>query len=108
MAVHGFGEMKPVGPSRAEGDPGARAGGQTEFVRQSWTADVRQLGPIRKAVRQWLAPLAMSDDARNDVVFAVSEAVTNAIEHAYATGPRPKRRPHATSLTRPVSLTLWT
>jgi len=78
----------------------------TEFVRSSWPADLHQLAGIRRAVREWLGPLPMTDTMRTDVVFAVSEAVSNAIEHAYP-------GTHADTATGPgrldtVELTLWT
>src|SRR3954453_21319681 len=58
------------------------------FVHQTWWADRRELAPIRSEVRRWLAPLGLTEDGECDIVFAVNEAVTNAVEHAYipATG----------------------
>ncbi|HEX4250897.1 MAG TPA: ATP-binding protein [Pseudonocardia sp.] len=54
-----------------------------EFVHRSWPATPRQLGEIRAEVRGWLAPLRLTEGARQDLVLAVSEAVSNSIEHAY-------------------------
>ena len=68
------------------------------FVRRTWLADAGQLASIRSEVRRWLGSLGLIEDAASDVVFAVSEAATNAVEHAY-------RRPAAADV---VELTLWT
>ena len=38
---------------------------------------------MRAEVRRWLAPLALTGDAEDDMVLAVSEAATNCVEHAY-------------------------
>jgi Histidine kinase-like ATPase domain len=38
---------------------------------------------MRAEVRRWLAPLALTGDAEDDLVLAVSEAATNCVEHAY-------------------------
>lgn len=54
-----------------------------EFVHRSWPADPHQLVPIRAELRGWLAPLRLTVGAQQDLVLAVSEAVSNAIEHAY-------------------------
>jgi|SRR4051794_23977343 len=56
------------------------------FASRSWTADARQLAPIRTQVRGWLAPLVLPGDAEDDIVVAVSEAATNCVEHAYPAG----------------------
>ena len=54
-----------------------------EFASRSWTADGRQLAPIRTQVRGWSAPLVLPGDAEDDIVLVVSEAATNCVEHAY-------------------------
>src|SRR4051794_13124442 len=41
---------------------------------------------MRAEVRRWLAPLDLPDDDQDDLVLAVSEAATNAIEHGYRGG----------------------
>ena len=53
-----------------------------------WPAHPRQLAPIRRELRRWLAPLKMTGEAQEDMVLAVSEAAANSVEHAYpeATG----------------------
>ena len=53
------------------------------MTRTTWAADPRQLPAIRAEARQFLTPLALTQDAKQDLVFAVSEATSNAIEHAY-------------------------
>lgn len=45
------------------------------------------LAPVRHRVQRWLADLDWPVDAAADIVFAVNEAVTNAVEHAYPAGP---------------------
>jgi anti-sigma regulatory factor (Ser/Thr protein kinase) len=58
-------------------------GEPAEFVHQVWPAHSRQLAPMRAEVRRWLAPLALTGDAKDDLVLAVSEAAANCVEHAY-------------------------
>ena len=50
---------------------------------QVWPAQPGQLASIRAQIRRWLRPLHLTEDAKNDMVLAVNEAVSNAIEHAY-------------------------
>jgi anti-sigma regulatory factor (Ser/Thr protein kinase) len=51
-----------------------------------WMADPMHLLHIRALTRSWLTPLKM--DTESDIVLAVNEAASNAIEHAYVTpGP---------------------
>jgi anti-sigma regulatory factor (Ser/Thr protein kinase) len=53
-----------------------------------WAADPIHLPHIRALIRGWLAPLTLDSDTEQDLVLAVNEAVSNAIEHAYvASGP---------------------
>lgn len=54
-----------------------------EYVRRSWPANPRQLSVIRHLVSGWLAPLGLDANETADLVLAVDEAVSNAIEHAY-------------------------
>jgi anti-sigma regulatory factor (Ser/Thr protein kinase) len=44
-------------------------------------------------VRRFLAPLALTEEARQDLVLAVSEAATNAVAHAYTTYRLPRGTP---------------
>jgi serine/threonine-protein kinase RsbW len=46
-------------------------------------AQPTELGPLRDDLRAWLAGNAVVGHDRDALVFACSEAVTNAIEHAY-------------------------
>jgi anti-sigma regulatory factor (Ser/Thr protein kinase) len=69
-----------------------------EFVHQSWPANATALRPIRDEVDRWLMPLNLGPDSHHDLVYAVSEAATNAVEHAY-------RPPTAEST---VELSFWT
>jgi anti-sigma regulatory factor (Ser/Thr protein kinase) len=48
-----------------------------------WPADAGQLAAIRAEVHRRLAALGLPEDTEQDLVLAVNEAVTNAIEHAY-------------------------
>ncbi|SHL23913.1 Anti-sigma regulatory factor (Ser/Thr protein kinase) [Pseudonocardia thermophila] len=73
------------------------ASGHVEFVHRSWPADPEQLSVIRHQLADWLAPLRLTEEETADVVLAVDEAVSNAVEHAY--GPGESGR---------VELTLWT
>jgi anti-sigma regulatory factor (Ser/Thr protein kinase) len=54
-----------------------------EYVHRSWLADAAALRPIRDEVHRWLTPLELGPDTHGDLVYAVSEAATNAVEHAY-------------------------
>jgi len=56
---------------------------RSEFVHRSWRADARQLAGMRGEVRRWLTPLALSEDAEDGLLLAVSEAASNSVEHAY-------------------------
>jgi anti-sigma regulatory factor (Ser/Thr protein kinase) len=53
-----------------------------------WAANPISLPHIRAQTRRWLAPLALDQDTEQDLVLAVNEAASNAIEHAY-TAPGP-------------------
>ena len=48
-----------------------------------WTADPIHLPHIRALTRSWLTPLELDTDTASDIVLAVNEAASNAIEHAY-------------------------
>jgi anti-sigma regulatory factor (Ser/Thr protein kinase) len=71
--------------------------GHIEFVHRSWPADPVQLSTIRHQLADWVAPLRLTDQEIADVVLAVDEAVSNAVEHAYGAGESGR-----------VELTLWT
>jgi serine/threonine-protein kinase RsbW len=49
-----------------------------------WAADPVHLPRIRALTRSWLAPLGLDADTTSDLVLAVNEAASNAVEHAYA------------------------
>jgi serine/threonine-protein kinase RsbW len=49
----------------------------------SWSADVTSAGAARHAVIGWLRARGMSELQLVDVAIVVSEAVTNAVTHAY-------------------------
>jgi serine/threonine-protein kinase RsbW len=60
--------------------------GWVGFGRRVWPAEAGQLTAMRAEVHRWLAALDLPDDAEHDLVLAVSEAASNAIEHAYSPG----------------------
>ena len=66
-----------------EPTPGAAQREPPEFAHRSWHAHPGQLAPLRAEVRRWLAPFALTEDTEDDLVLAVSEAVSNSVEHAY-------------------------
>ena len=53
-----------------------------------WPADADALGGLRHLMRRWLAGYGASPAEIYDITVAVQEAAANAIEHAYAPGPR--------------------
>lgn len=76
---------------------GSALPGPVEYVHRSWPATPRQLSVIRHLVCGWLYPLGLNVEETADLVLAVDEAVSNAVEHAYGGGE------HGT-----VELMLWT
>jgi anti-sigma regulatory factor (Ser/Thr protein kinase) len=54
-------------------------------------ADDRAPARVRVALNRWLAAREWPDDDGEDLVFAVSEAVSNAAEHAYHAGDSAQR-----------------
>lgn len=46
-------------------------------------AEARYLSRVRRALQQWLADIPIADDAAFDIVLAVAEACTNAVEHGH-------------------------
>lgn len=48
-------------------------------------ADPQSVRRVREALLHWLRSAGWPDEQRDSLVFAVSEAVSNSIEHAYAT-----------------------
>ncbi len=72
--------------------PAARPGGGLLI---ELPADPSCLRAVRERTRAWLLAAGWPEDDADDVVYAVSEAATNAIEHAYpagAGGPMPRLR----------------
>ncbi|MDT0353114.1 ATP-binding protein [Pseudonocardia charpentierae] len=62
---------------------------RTEYVRLTLPAEPAQLGRLRHAMHEYLRPLPLSRDRRDEVVLAVGEAAANAVEHAYQHQPEP-------------------
>jgi len=86
------------GDDMGEPTSAALRGEPSEFVHRSWRARPGQLAPLRAEGRSWLVPYALSGDAEDDLVLAVSEAAANSVEHAY---PAP-------TADDTVELTFWT
>ncbi len=63
-------------------DRGSR-GGLPRLLRLELPADPVVVSVARDRVRQWLTALCWPADQGGDVVLAVSEAMSNAAEHAY-------------------------
>jgi serine/threonine-protein kinase RsbW len=72
--------------------------GQADFDHRVWPADPHQLRAIRSTVRQWLAPLGLTDRTHDDLLLAANEAASNSVEHAYP----------AAATDAVVELTFWT
>ena len=65
-----------------------RATGATRQVfAQVFPADPRQLALMRRRLREWLDARAADREQRDDIVLAVDEAMTNAIEHGSLNSP---------------------
>jgi len=54
--------------------------------RRVWPAKAGKLCAMRAQVHGWLAPLRLPEEVEHDLVLAVSEAASNAVEHAYPPG----------------------
>ncbi len=65
--------------------PNSRHRDHVEFAHHQWPANLHQLPQIRATMRDWLTVVDLNDDARDDLVSAVDEAASNALEHAYPT-----------------------
>ena len=72
-----------TGPPRPDADP---SGGARE-MRQRREATALAIPAIRRAVRRWVVEVGLDEDTAESVLLAVDEAVTNAVEHAFPTGP---------------------
>jgi serine/threonine-protein kinase RsbW len=57
--------------------------GHAVFGHRVWPANPHQLRAIRSAVHQWLAPLGLAEQTREDFLLAANEAASNSVEHAY-------------------------
>ena len=60
--------------------------GVTGYYRIRFAADPVQLIFFRGGLNAWLEQLRWPEADRVDAVLAISEACTNAVDHAYATG----------------------
>ena len=71
--------------------------GPVEYVHHRWPADPRRSAEVRAALRGWLLSLRLTQEQSGDVLLAVSEAVDNALRHAYPPGAP-----------GPIDIVLWT
>lgn len=55
--------------------------------RRRFIADTTALAPLRADLRSWLERHTIRPAARDDIILAIGEGVTNAVEHAYLDGP---------------------
>lgn len=76
---------------------GSDPGGRPDAAHRAWPAEPRVLSDIRDTIRGWLGEIELTPDVRDDLIYATSEAASNAVEHAY-------RTPDATST---VAVTMW-
>ncbi|WP_177215433.1 ATP-binding protein [Actinokineospora terrae] len=56
-------------------------------LRIEATACAQAVSEIRSEVRAWLTARQVARGPAEEILLAVSEAVTNSVEHAYPTGP---------------------
>ncbi|MDO3647716.1 ATP-binding protein [Nocardia mangyaensis] len=54
-----------------------------ESFQVDFPADAARLAPVRHALQEWLAEVAISPIQASDIVLAAGEACTNAIEHGH-------------------------
>jgi len=71
--------------------------GPVEYVHHQWPADPRRSAEVRAAMRGWLLSLNLTQDQSGDILLAVSEAVDNALQHAYPA-----------DASGPIEIVLWT
>jgi anti-sigma regulatory factor (Ser/Thr protein kinase) len=81
------GDLLPQAPYDDVAVLAARLSPLPDRLRQSWSADARELGTARHLLRRWLAKWEADPDDVYDITVAVGEACANAVEHAYAPGP---------------------
>jgi serine/threonine-protein kinase RsbW len=55
----------------------------TEIFSRRFVTAPAELGPMRAALREWLAGRVKSSQELNDIVLACAEACSNAVQHAY-------------------------
>ncbi len=61
----------------------ARLAPVTSMFRHQFPADTGQLSDLRRHLGAWLSERGIGDVLRNDMLLAIGEAATNAVEHAY-------------------------
>ncbi|MEK6441830.1 ATP-binding protein [Pseudonocardia sp. T1-2H] len=52
-------------------------------LEQRWPAEARVLPTVRRAVREWGVLAGLAEETVEDLPLLVSEAASNAVEHAY-------------------------
>lgn len=72
--------MDPVATDRLEP---TGVGDHELVVRETRTATDAAVSALRSTTRAWTRLCALEEDVAEDIVLAVDEAVSNAVEHAY-------------------------
>jgi anti-sigma regulatory factor (Ser/Thr protein kinase) len=99
------GDVQPI-----DGDAGrtARGGGRRSVLALRCPALAANLHVFRIELGRWLTTLKWPEDDREDFVLAVSEAVTNVVDHAYPAGAVGEvdlvGRLHSTAVSRHIVL----
>jgi serine/threonine-protein kinase RsbW len=78
----------PLGRSRPDAG-GDRRGDPPEELLLALPAVSTSTRRIRQRLRAWLTGWGWVEDALDDIVMAVDEAVSNVVEHAYRLAPAP-------------------
>jgi len=60
---------------------------QPRPLAETCPATPEQLAGVRRAVRSWAQTSALDEDLTDDLQLAINEAVANAVEHGYGSGP---------------------
>jgi serine/threonine-protein kinase RsbW/stage II sporulation protein AB (anti-sigma F factor) len=76
----------PVSPSRRPPPGGDGAAAGPPRLADRWPADPRSVGLARHAVTRFAARAGARVDVQHHVALAVSEAIANAVVHAYRDG----------------------
>ena len=78
-----LGIVDPPATPRRGGERGAEPPHEPPRLHLVVYAEPAAVSVVRRSLREWLEALAWPEPDLDDVVIAVNEACTNAIEHAY-------------------------